>query len=105
MQAYEESWRAMWRSLGVTQVDPALLPSLVQRYSEPQRKYHTLQHLDACMAHFADLQAQAQRPAEVAVALGFHDAVYDVGPRRAERSRCPARRGATRARSRHGDLP
>ena len=79
MQAYEESWRSLWRSLGVTQVDPALLPSLVQRYSEPQRKYHTLQHLDACLAHFADLQAQAQRPAEVAVALWFHDAVYDVG--------------------------
>jgi predicted metal-dependent HD superfamily phosphohydrolase len=79
MQRYEQSWNTVWRSLGVHRVDPTLLPTLVQRYSEPQRKYHTLQHLDACLAHFTDLQAQAERPAEVALALWFHDAVYDVG--------------------------
>jgi predicted metal-dependent HD superfamily phosphohydrolase len=79
MQRDEKSWRSLWRSLGVTHVDPGLLPTLVQRYSEPQRKYHTLQHLDACLTHFADLQAQAERPAEVGLALWFHDAVYEVG--------------------------
>ena len=79
MQSHESSWNTAWQSLGVPHVDAALLPTLLQRYSEPQRKYHTLQHLDACFRHFADLRAQAQSPAEVALALWFHDAVYDVG--------------------------
>ena len=73
------SWRQTWEQAGAASVDDSLFHLLVACYSEKHRHYHTLQHLDACMAHFADLQAQAQRPAEVAVALWFHDAVYDVG--------------------------
>ena len=79
MTSYENSWNRLWRSLGVGVVDQQLLPELVRRYSEPQRKYHTLQHLDACLRHFASLRDQATRPDEVELALWFHDAVYEVG--------------------------
>ena len=79
MQGHESSWGALWRSLGVDRVDPTLLAALLRRYSEPQRKYHTLQHLDACLAHFETLRAQALHPDEVELALWFHDAIYDIG--------------------------
>jgi predicted metal-dependent HD superfamily phosphohydrolase len=51
---------------------------LLAAYGEPQRKYHTLQHLRECLDLFALVEERATHPAEVALALWFHDAVYDV---------------------------
>ena len=75
----EESWQSLWLGLGATGADPALREALVQRYRESPRKYHTLQHLTACLRHFATLRARAEHPHEVEVALWFHDAVYEIG--------------------------
>src|SRR6185369_6991772 len=52
---------------------------LVRRYSEPHRKYHTLQHLEECISCFEASSHLAQWPAEVEAALWFHDAIYDLG--------------------------
>lgn len=71
-------WCAAWRALGVATPDTALCAQLQARYGEAQRHYHTMQHLGECLAWFEREQAQAERPAEVALALWFHDAVYDV---------------------------
>ena len=76
---YQDSWDAIWRGLGLQQVDATLLPTLVRHYSEPARKYHTLQHLDACLNHLATLRPLADHPDEIALALWFHDAVYEIG--------------------------
>jgi predicted metal-dependent HD superfamily phosphohydrolase len=74
-------WQRLWRELGVTgPVNGGLMNQLVKAYSEPHRRYHTLQHLRECLAHLDAASALARRPAEVALALWFHDAVYD--PRR-----------------------
>lgn len=77
-EALLANWNAAWRALGVAPADDALCAELQRRYSEPQRHYHTLQHLGECLAWFEREQALAERPGEVAVALWFHDAVYDV---------------------------
>jgi predicted metal-dependent HD superfamily phosphohydrolase len=79
MQRHQAAWHHLWSALGIPTPDPGLLTSLLQRYAEPQRKYHTLQHLDACLEHFASLRARALHPAEVELALWFHDAIYEVG--------------------------
>ncbi|MGJ3700631.1 HD domain-containing protein [Variovorax sp. AFSI2.2] len=72
------NWNAAWRALGVASADEALCIELQRRYSEPQRHYHTLQHLGECLTWFEREQALAERPGEVALALWFHDAIYDV---------------------------
>ena len=53
---------------------------LVQRYREPHRVYHGLAHAEACLAWLDWFTGHAERPAEAALALWFHDAVYE--PRR-----------------------
>jgi predicted metal-dependent HD superfamily phosphohydrolase len=59
-----------------------LYERLIASYSEPQRRYHTLQHLEECFARFDELRDLAQYPAEVELAIWFHDAIYD--PRRSD---------------------
>lgn len=77
-QALHANWTEAWRALGVDAPDDALLQELQRRYSEPQRHYHTMQHLGECLAWFDQEHALAERPGEVALALWFHDAIYDV---------------------------
>lgn len=77
-EALRANWNAAWHALGVTAPDEALCAELQRRYAEPQRHYHTMQHLGECLAWFEREQALAEHPTEVALALWFHDAVYDV---------------------------
>jgi predicted metal-dependent HD superfamily phosphohydrolase len=72
------SWRAMWDELGVTPPDEALFNRIIAAYSEKQRHYHTLQHLRECLERLDEVRSRAERPAEIELALWFHDAVYDV---------------------------
>ncbi|MCC2960788.1 N-methyl-D-aspartate receptor NMDAR2C subunit [Massilia sp. IC2-278] len=76
----EARWQRLWTELGLP-APAGLLPALLQAYSEPQRHYHTLQHLDECFAHFDAVKQLAEHPLEVELALWFHDSVYDVHAR------------------------
>ena len=58
--------------------DRSLCDALLARYSEPHRRYHTLQHLAECFAAFDEIADLAQHPADVELALWFHDAIYDT---------------------------
>ena len=80
--ARHAAWAEAWRALGVQAPDSApnnaLFDALLARYGEAHRAYHTLQHLDECLAGLALERSHAKRPAEIALALWFHDAIYDV---------------------------
>jgi predicted metal-dependent HD superfamily phosphohydrolase len=73
-----DQWKRMWAGFGVAAADEALLRDLVARYSEPHRKYHTMQHLNECFEKLQELRALARKPEEIELALWFHDAVYDT---------------------------
>ena len=75
---FSSDWVDAWRDLQLPVPAPEVLASLLARWAEPQRKYHTLQHLRECLDLFARDRALAERPGEVAIALWFHDAVYDT---------------------------
>lgn len=82
-----KSWLRAWMGIGARTDGVAVRDGLVARYSEPHRKYHTLQHLRECLALFESVQDWAVHPAEVESALWFHDAIYDLGrPDNEERS-------------------
>ena len=50
--------------------------SLIRAWGEWGRHYHTVAHLEACLGEFQLARDLAQHPAEVEMALWFHDAVY-----------------------------
>ncbi|QMU67480.1 hypothetical protein [Streptacidiphilus sp. P02-A3a] len=63
---------------------------LVRRWGEPQRRYHTLRHLDAVLRAVDALAGPQARDADVVrLAAWFHDAVY--APDRSENEERSAR--------------
>jgi predicted metal-dependent HD superfamily phosphohydrolase len=92
-----EGWRDAWRDLGCTASDSGF-HDLVTRYAEAHRRYHTTQHLSECLGLWRRVRGLASRPGEVAIALWFHDAVYDTRRQdNEERSADLARDAVTRA--------
>lgn len=71
-------WQSLWRELGASDSDDELFRRLVACYSEPHRKYHTMQHLEECFAHFEGVRSFAEHASEVEFALWFHDAIYNT---------------------------
>ena len=55
---------------------------LEREYGAPERRYHTSRHIADCLVKLDAHRALARRPAEIEIALFFHDAIYD--PRRAD---------------------
>jgi len=77
-EALQESWNRCWSGIGARGDGEALKRNLIDAWNEPQRKYHTEQHLCECLALFEEFQHLAEHPHEVELAIWFHDAVYDV---------------------------
>lgn len=55
-----------------------LFKALSAAYAAPSRFYHSVSHIDACLGALDTYSSLAERPDEIAVALWFHDAVYDA---------------------------
>ncbi len=70
-------WQALWSALGVDPPAAHWFDELQQRYGEPHRAYHTLQHIDESLAHFQRVSDLATDPPTVVAALWFHDVIYE----------------------------
>ncbi|MGW2341859.1 HD domain-containing protein [Streptomyces sp. NPDC001661] len=95
-----ERWaRTLRAATAHTDLDPyPYADNLLARWAEPQRKYHTVEHLTAVLDHIDVLEEHAERPELVRLAAWFHDAVYR--PDRSEneeRSAALAERALTEA--------
>lgn len=72
------SWTRCWAGLGAQGDGRTLMQRLISAYAEPQRKYHGIQHLSECLQLLEQHLDLAREPAEIEIALWFHDAIYDV---------------------------
>lgn len=75
---FELSWRRCWQLIGAEGTGVELMRQLLEAYREPQRKYHTEQHLKECLLLFGECSGRAIEPGEIEIALWFHDAVYNA---------------------------
>ncbi|MFF4156153.1 hypothetical protein [Streptomyces sp. NPDC001678] len=77
-----EALRARWRETvervrATADPDPGpYADDLLARWEEPQRRYHTVGHLDAVLGHLDALAPHADDIDTVRLAAWFHDAVY-----------------------------
>lgn len=74
-----DRWLALWQRLGLPGDGASWHQRLIKAYSEPQRHYHTMQHLEECLAELdaAETAGHITSPDMIQAALWFHDAVYD----------------------------
>ena len=70
-----DEWRGAWRAVGVKKVPP--LKPLLDRYREPHRRYHNVDHLRQALD---SLPATYPRDPRVVLALFYHDAVHGTDP-------------------------
>lgn len=77
MELLPARWLATWATLNLAP-PTGLCEQLLRAWDEPQRHYHTQQHLTECLTLFDTLRSHAEQPADIELALWFHDAIYDV---------------------------
>lgn len=68
------------RALGAKHALDDVYTELRAAYEDDARKYHSLLHIAECLVLFEDVRATLSAPSEVALAIWFHDAVYDTQP-------------------------
>jgi predicted metal-dependent HD superfamily phosphohydrolase len=76
---------------GITPESTRLGDELIARWSEPHRRYHTLEHLTRVLDGVDEFGAHADDLTAVRYAAWFHDAVYDSGPATADNEELSAR--------------
>lgn len=74
-----EQWFLTWAQFSVEKSDLLmdLYRELISSCQASHRSYHNEQHLDECFACFKDVRAESRHPAEIEMAIWFHDAIYD----------------------------
>jgi len=74
----ESEIRATWRHVAGAHHD-SFVDSLLTRYAEPHRRYHTATHIMLVIRHLHDMcrAASTQPSPEVLAAALYHDAIYE----------------------------
>ena len=70
-------WLSLWKDRKDKSKIVEVYDGLVERYGEPGRFYHTLDHVAACLVEYEGVSGLAVHSFEVKLALWFHDVVYD----------------------------
>ena len=64
-----------------TKAATAVFELLLTNYSDPQRFYHDVQHIDDCLEWLDRYADQVEDPDAVELAIWFHDACYSPDPK------------------------
>ena len=71
----ELRWKSLMSALGL-KASLDCYRALCEAYAEKHRHYHTTKHIDAMLKHFDETFEMAEQPAELELAIWFHDAIY-----------------------------
>ncbi len=79
MRTSLQHWQSLWQGFGLPGGGIEWHQRLIIAYAEPQRAYHTLQHLEECLLILDEAKKTGliAKPDLIEMALWFHDAVYD----------------------------
>jgi len=92
-----QAWESLAAKAGWGGGPTGVFQELSQCYSEPHRAYHNLHHLENVLQELAMQTGSMDQPVDVALALWFHDVIYD--PRATDNEAQSARWFAERART------
>jgi predicted metal-dependent HD superfamily phosphohydrolase len=71
-----QQWQNPWQALGFAAPEQ-IYNQLIASYNQAHRHYHNNQHLAEVLSKFTELEDLSRNPAEIQLALWFHDAVYE----------------------------
>ena len=76
----EKHWLDLWHRLGIVSDDSVVnaYHDILNRYSEPHRKYHNVEHIKHCLSEFETVKHLASDANVLELAIWYHDAVYDI---------------------------
>ncbi len=77
-----DRFRLVWRCcllVEATDESVEIHRQLIECYSEPQRFYHTLVHIEHCLSLLDIVKPRLQNPEALELAIWFHDVVYQPG--------------------------
>ena len=77
MHFSEEGWERLWKAADLRGDSHRWFAGLRNRYSEPHRHYHNIQHIEDCLAELEQVTSQATNITALRLAVWFHDAIYD----------------------------
>ena len=72
-----QRWERLCARLGV-EIPATAFDELREAYSEDHRHYHTVEHIDECLALFDEVRGAAIRPDVIEFAIWLHDVVYST---------------------------
>lgn len=73
------TWYTAWHTALGLSPPQGLRTELMGAWSEPHRAHHDPRHLRECLALWRRWWGLSRSPGELAIALWFHDAIYDPG--------------------------
>jgi predicted metal-dependent HD superfamily phosphohydrolase len=77
-----DRFEALWQRCARPDARMDALPicrNVIDRYAEPQRRYHTVEHLLHCLVEHDRAASHMNRPDPVEMVLWFHDAIFEPG--------------------------
>jgi predicted metal-dependent HD superfamily phosphohydrolase len=77
----ETRWHRLCAALGAEQATNRFA-EVERAYAEPQRAYHTAQHIDECLALFDSVSSQIHDAPLVELCIWLHDVIYE--PKRSD---------------------
>ena len=78
----QDRFRSLWQRClldSAADESAAIHQQLIASYSEPQRFYHTLVHIEHCLSLIDKVSSELQSPEALELAIWFHDVVYEPG--------------------------